>query len=148
MIEYIKGNIFDSESPLIGHGVNCCGVFNAGLAKQIRAKFPNAYKAYMEKYNKDGWEVGQIQVVDTIEGKKIANLATQKYYRRGKKYVSYYGIEKSLQNLIMYCENNQIKEISIPKLGCGLGGGDFEMLKKIITQEFLLTDIYVQVWDK
>ena len=35
----IEGDLLDVEEGLICHQVNTCGVFNAGLAKQIRIKY-------------------------------------------------------------------------------------------------------------
>lgn len=49
MIEYIKGNILNVTEGIIVQQVNCMGVMGAGLAKQIKDKWPNIYNDYKEK---------------------------------------------------------------------------------------------------
>lgn len=46
MIKTVEGNILDAEEDIICHQVNCKGVMGAGLAKQIKSKYPNVYKDY------------------------------------------------------------------------------------------------------
>ena len=41
MIRYVKGNLLDSDCTYICHQVNCKGVMNSGIAKQIRKKWPS-----------------------------------------------------------------------------------------------------------
>ena len=48
MINYIKGNILDITEGIIVQQVNCMGVMGAGLAKQIRDKWPDVYYEYKE----------------------------------------------------------------------------------------------------
>ena len=46
MIEYINGDIFDSECICLVNPVNCVGVMGAGLALQFRKRFPKNYHVY------------------------------------------------------------------------------------------------------
>ena len=49
----------------------------------------------------------------------------------------------------MWCLNNQAKEfgftVAIPKIGAGLGGGDWKKIEKIIEEEFkdVVPNVYV-----
>jgi hypothetical protein len=45
MIE-IHADLLDSELPAIGHGVNLRGVMGAGIAGQIRKRYPQLYIDY------------------------------------------------------------------------------------------------------
>ena len=53
MVRYIDGDILSEpkqgERIIICQQVNCAGVMGAGLAKQIRAKYPVVYSEY-QKY--------------------------------------------------------------------------------------------------
>lgn len=40
MLKHIKGDIFKSNADAILHQVNCQGVMNSGVAKQVREKYP------------------------------------------------------------------------------------------------------------
>ncbi|WP_223260709.1 hypothetical protein [Bacillus sp. LNXM65] len=41
MIKTVDGNILEASEDIICHQVNCKGVMGAGLAKQIKSKYPN-----------------------------------------------------------------------------------------------------------
>ena len=73
-MRYVKGNILDSDADAILHQVNCQGVMGAGLAKQIRGRYPNVYEKYKNACVNDKREcktlgvshsmlLGKIQVV-------------------------------------------------------------------------------------
>lgn len=52
MIKSIKGNILNVTEGIIVQQVNCHGIMGAGLAKQIRDKWPSAYDSYQARiYN-------------------------------------------------------------------------------------------------
>jgi hypothetical protein len=48
-LKTIEGDLLDIEEGLICHQVNTCGVFNAGLAKQIRIKYPIVFGCYSKR---------------------------------------------------------------------------------------------------
>ena len=45
-MKIIDGDIFDSNADAIVHQVNCQGVMGAGVARQVRDKYPNVYVEY------------------------------------------------------------------------------------------------------
>ena len=49
MIEIINGNIFKGDADIICHQVNTHGIMGAGIALQIKEKFPDVYAVYREK---------------------------------------------------------------------------------------------------
>jgi O-acetyl-ADP-ribose deacetylase (regulator of RNase III) len=147
MIKLIKGDLFETKSKIIAHGVNCQGKFNSGIAKIIREKYPLVYEKYMEKYNKFGWKVGDVQAVD-VDNYIIINCATQEYYGRNKNtcYVDYYGIEEVFKKLSILSKILYIGEsISIPKIGSGLGNGNWDIIFAIIKNYFEF-DSYLNIY--
>lgn len=50
-IKHVKGDILTTptrnEDTVICHQVNCCGVMGAGLAKQIRDKWPVVFDEFV-----------------------------------------------------------------------------------------------------
>ena len=54
-LKYIDGNILylDKSFELIAHGCNCFCNFGAGLAKEIKLKHPEAYKADLDTVKGD-----------------------------------------------------------------------------------------------
>lgn len=147
-MEIFKGNIFDTKAQVIAHGVNCQGVFNAGLAKQIRLKYPAAFNAYRIKHVKENWLLGQIQVVQVEQARYIANMATQIEYGTDKQQVNYYAVKTCLEKLFEFCSKKELTSVAIPKIGCGLGGGDWKEVHTILvdlSKEWETIDL--QVWE-
>lgn len=137
-IKYIHGNLFDSQCNIIAHGCNCKGGFGSGLAGQIAKKWPRVREAYLEHHNIFGWKLGDVQLVfcnDDFSFPIIANMATQKDFGYdGKKYVDYNAVGKCLKQVFMYADKKGYS-IAMPRVGCGLAGGNWEAVKRIV--EFL-----------
>lgn len=150
MIVYRNQSVLDfKEHAIIVHGVNCQGKMNSGVAKAIREAFPVVYEEYMKLYNNkyhggtvDGqtWSrfldsnrndplLGMAQVVRVGETLHVGNLFTQQFYGRdGKKYADQNSIFNSLMNLChaINVSGNLPRDIALPKIGCGLGGLDWD----------------------
>lgn len=45
-ITYQDGNIFDSDAKIICHQVNTYGVMGAGIAAEVKERFPEVYTEY------------------------------------------------------------------------------------------------------
>ena len=135
MIRFKKGDIL-KESEKLPDGtfvvipVNTIGTMGKGLAKQFGDKHPNVRKTYrnMCKFNQIS-RGGDIFII-----RDFIMFATKENWRRPSKY-SY--IAKGLENIIdHFCDipNERLNgtlTIRIPKLGCGLGGLDYNIVKKM-----------------
>ena len=142
-IEYIKGDLLQTEVNHIIHGCNSRGVMGSGVAKILREKYPQAYKDYIFKYNNYGLELGSIIVSVQDDGKVIHNAITQKDYGRdsSRVYVSYWAIAEAFRKI-----NSQgIKEIALPKIGAGLANGDWNVISAIIENTLTETKPYVYI---
>ena len=49
MIEFVKGDIFESHCFAAVNPVNCVGVMGAGLAKQFKERYPQMFKEYKKR---------------------------------------------------------------------------------------------------
>lgn len=139
MIRIVEGNILDATEDIIGHQVNCRGVMGAGLAKQIRNKYPKAYDEYIKLVHDvtDKTELlGKCQFVKTDDGKVIANIFGQLNYGRGERQTNYIALEKGLNELKDKAVRYD-KSVALPfGIGCGLAGGDWEIVEGIIDRVF------------
>jgi O-acetyl-ADP-ribose deacetylase (regulator of RNase III) len=134
LIELAQKGHFD----VIAHGANCFCTFGAGIAKAIKKTFPEAYKADLQTKKGDYSKLGKLSLTE-IERRNhkflVANLYTQFFFGTPKhpndnKEIRYKAIENSLKEL-----KTQIPygaSIGLPKIGSGLAGGDWEVIKKII----------------
>lgn len=143
MIKYIVGNLLESDCDIIIHGCNCVGGFGSGVASQIAKKWPKAKTKYLEYHNTIGWKLGDIQIVKLKKGKYLANCATQKeYFPRNKVHADYKAIATVMRSL-KYMSSDGKLSIGMPKIGCGLAGGDWKIVENIINRVFDKITVYV-----
>lgn len=138
----IEGDLLDTPFQIIAHQVNCLGVMGAGLAKNLRQKYPELYTVYNEYCKLNDYDsdlLGNSLLYDAPDGKIVVNLFGQYNYGKDRRYTDYDALEKAVKDAIrtIYCD--AMKEdgiqfcIAIPYgLGCGLAGGDWEIVKKIL----------------
>lgn len=148
MLNIIKGSIFDTDADVIAHQVNCQGNMENGLAKQIKQRYPEVYKKYKticEEDLKDKYRTGALRTkllgavqYDCQNKSKpaVVSLYAQEYFGRdGKCYTNYSALRTCLSRLNDLCRG---KKIALPyKIGCGLGGGDWNIVTKIIEDELV-----------
>jgi len=134
MYKYITGNILTAETEALVNTVNTYGVMGKGIALAFKKSFPENYKSYRKSFDLDELEVGVMNVFRTslLTPKFIINFPTKKHWRHKSK-IEY--IESGLDDLILVIKKNQIKSIAIPPLGCGNGGLDWKIVKKLITDK-------------
>jgi len=143
----MHGDLLETPFQFIAHQVNCMGVMGAGLAKQIAQRYPFIYAAYRD-YCAD-WDFSEellgkafgVGCNDGHTGHIIYNLFGQYKYGRDKKYTNEAALEEALWRMIddIRFEWSQQGDsgigqicIAIPyKIGCGLGGGNWEEVKAI-----------------
>ena len=153
MIKHIKCDIFESGADVILHQVNCQGVMGSGIAKQVREKFPKVYNSYKTVCDGMGERraqlLGTAQCVMVDSGQFIVNLFSQENYGYdGKCYTDYNALKKCLQNVKNYPMFHK-QVIAIPYLmGCARGGGDWNVVYKMIEEVFENHDVLICEYDR
>ena len=145
-IIYKEGDVLDCTEDAIVHGCNAQGVMGSGVAKAIKERYPEAYKAYIASIPLGGMELGRITFHRNEQGFYVFNAITQKYYGRDKSviYVNYNAIKESFDLLNKFCSEEGISHIALPKIGAGLANGDWSIIEKIIEEE--CTDVQPVVY--
>jgi O-acetyl-ADP-ribose deacetylase (regulator of RNase III) len=144
MIEEIHGDIIDSGCRVVCHGVNTQGVMGAGVARALYTKWPEVKEDYYRWFTEfnagpEGENfLGSINPVDISPDKTVINCFTQQYYGNGDQlYLSYDALYSCMVQVLMICERHyKVDEIAIPKIGCGLAGGSWHIVKPILEQVF------------
>ena len=163
-IVYRNGDLLQTKARYICHQVNCQGVMGSGVARQIKEKFPAAFTHYKLWCDKDANVrkrlslsqsrfLGRAQVVygfladGNASRTAICNLYAQdRYGSDGKRYTDYQAFARCLTELKDHIPTSE--SIAMPyNIGCGLGGGDWEIVLGII--ERVLSGSYtVELWKK
>lgn len=140
----VIGNIFNSDCSALVNPVNTVGVMGAGLAKQFKIKYPVNYFKYVNSCNNNNHKLVVGTCLTTIEqGKYIINVPTKIHYKDPSTYEI---IQQSLDALVKHIIRFNITSIAIPKLGCGLGGLDFNIVKVLIMKKLKSLDITVELY--
>jgi O-acetyl-ADP-ribose deacetylase (regulator of RNase III) len=135
-IIYIRGNLLEAAEPVIVHGCNAHGVMGSGVALAIRNKWPSAFNKYRDKYQTNGLSLGEV-IFANVEDKWIANAITQQNFGSdGQRYVDYEAVESCLRQVKNFMEVYGYDSLAMPKIGAGLGGGDWTVIENIITKIF------------
>lgn len=139
MIEYKKGDLLAVTSGFILHGCNALGVMGSGVAKAIRAKYPNVYESYRSVYEMGGLQLGYVDWAAAAPGLFIANCITQENFGRdGKRYVNYSALARCFHEVVTDALEHKQKfpkvdtTLHFPKIGAGLGGGDWAIIEQLI----------------
>jgi O-acetyl-ADP-ribose deacetylase (regulator of RNase III) len=138
-ISYIKGNIVDVGGPaIIVHGVNCQGAMNSGVARAIREKWPEVYQSYENYFITTPRQtlLGSVNVVQIEPTLIVINGFTQEFYGKDEKqYVSYEALRLVFEKAARLQGWKKLyHQIYFPKIGAGLGGGDWNIISKIIEE--------------
>ena len=163
----IKGDLIklalDGKFDVITHGCNCFCTMSAGIAPQMVKAF-NVNKFSMESKDQVG-NINKLGCIDyevkTLTGGKsefdffefdltIINSYTQ--YGFGRNHSN--GIEQPLDyEALTLClrKINHLfkgKHIGLPKIGCGLAGGSWSIVSKIIRDELRECDVTIVIYNK
>lgn len=140
MIKIVQGDILQSDKDIIGHQVNCLGVMGAGLAKQIKAKYSETfleYKKICDDHKENREELmGHVYMAHNSDGKIIANIFSQLDVGRTERKTDYKKLKIGLKKVCEYAKENNLS-VALPyKIGCGLAGGNWNIVYKIIDSVF------------
>jgi len=135
--QYIKGSILDAPQKYIAHGVNCQNVMGSGVARVLFEEYPSVktqYHMFCDDMTIEGDTAGLLGYICTALGEKtVFNCFTQDSYGYdGKKHVDYEAVYKCFIGLTARLKGTSTHAIAIPKIGCGLAGGNWDIVKQII----------------
>lgn len=119
------------QKTIILHGCNCFNTMGAGIAKYLRDKFPSVYAVDCTTKRGDKNKLGTCSRAVISHNLHILNCYTQYNYGREKKlYANYIAIEECFKRIAV--EYDPSWEIRMPRIGCGLAGGDWDIVKNIL----------------
>jgi O-acetyl-ADP-ribose deacetylase (regulator of RNase III) len=139
MIQVCEGNVLNIPSGIIVHGCNSHGVMGAGIALEVKRRFPDAFLTYRKAYEaaiqagKPGLSLGDIFPVVITETFVIVNAITQKDtgHDPDVKYVSYDAIHDAFKQVNEIAKTLKLP-VHFPLIGCGLANGKWQVVSQII----------------
>lgn len=151
MIVTKVGNLLDVEVGIIVHGCNSLGVMGSGFALEVKQRHPDVFNKYVAYCaSAGGRSIGTVQLCAVSEYKYIINAITQKKYGSGLQ-VSYEAIRSCFEAVNEIAKQLTIDNIDyklpimFPLIGAGRGGGDWNIISKII-DESISDEFDKQLW--
>lgn len=129
----IDGDILDIQTGIIVQQANAMGVMGAGLARQIRDKYPKNYKEYI-KAIQNGADLGDVIYVEINDLLYIANIIGQLEYGRNGRFTSYNSLKLGLYKIDRFADLKNLRVYIPYGIGCGLGGGDWTIVSNFIEE--------------
>jgi len=132
----------DGHFDVIVHGCNCFHTMGAGLARQIKLAFPEAWSADCATPHGKRSKLGTCSHAKCHRPQgtvTVVNAYTQ--YRTGRgKQTSYSALRRCMRWVTEHCSGCSI---GMPKIGAGLGGGDWHIIREIIHEELGDEDVTI-----
>lgn len=153
-IKYIKGDATNPEgegTKIIVHCCNNVGAWGAGFVLAISKKWYEPQQKYKELFKKNPKSVrlGNIQLVPVEKDIFVCNLIGQSGIKpvNGVPPIRYDAIREGLQKLYDYISKMKNVSVHMPRMGCGLAGGYWNQIEKIVQEELTSKGIPVTVYD-
>jgi len=129
-------DICSVQTGVIIHQCNAQGKMNSGVAKALRLKYPKIWESYSRVVDPSlsadhgSSFLGLTIAVKVAPELFIVNAVAQQFYGKdGRKYTSYDALDRCLMQV---SEDFPDEFYHLPMIGCGLGGGKWEVVQEII----------------
>lgn len=153
----IQYKIGDATSPqadgpcIIVHVCNDIGGWGRGFVVALSNKWKEPEREYREWYRRKSepsFELGQVQFVEVEAQLWVANMIGQRDTRRrgGRPPVRYEAIREGLGRVADFAHDHSAS-VHMPRIGCGLAGGDWAEVERLIKDTLCGRSISVTVYD-
>jgi O-acetyl-ADP-ribose deacetylase (regulator of RNase III) len=148
-INYVKGDATKPQSAgkkIVAHVCNNIRAWGAGfvLALSKRWKMPE------ERYrsSESSLELGTVQFIPVTEDVIVANMVAQEGLKRRSTDIPlrYESLRECLAKVADFANFNSCS-VHMPRIGCGLAGGEWYKVEKIIEDTLLASRVPVTVYD-
>lgn len=156
-INYITGNALEpvgNKKKMILHICNDVGGWGAGFVVAISKKWKEPEQAYRlwhqsSKSSKspayNTFHLGMVQAIKVKENIQVCNMIGQHGVGQNTTPIRYEAVEDCLNKV---AESIGTKEISVhmPRIGCGLAGGKWDLIEEIIIKTLINKGIETYVY--
>ncbi len=129
MVSEVVGDMFALPVRAFAHGVNTRGVMGAGVAAQVRSRFPEVFDSYASACRSGRFQPGMVQRCVTVSGVWVYNLATQD---RPGRFARLEWVTASVASMAAHASAAGIEKVGTVRLGCGIGGLDWGVVRSAL----------------
>lgn len=148
-MKIVKGDLLkladEGMFDAIVHGCNCFNTMGAGIALQIKQKYPEAWEIDRNTIKGYKKKLGGYTKAES-NGIIVINAYTQFMPGYNDLRENYYAINKVMKKIAIDFEG---KRIGLPLIGAGLAGGDWNIIKDIIANNLEgMVDYTIVEWSR
>lgn len=147
VIQYITGDATEpigDDPKIIAHVCNDVGAWGAGFVRAVSARWSEPERHYRALKN---YQLGEVQYILVTTNITVANMIAQHNVGTGAIRIRYGALRECLQNVASYITPGSMYSIHMPRIGCGLAGGSWEEVERIINRTLIIYNIPVFVYD-
>lgn len=135
------------EINVIGHQANCFNVMKRGVASALSKRWVAVERADCSTIKGSKKKLGTMTYALVPEG-IIFNLYGQYHWDKEKPLygTNYEALNHSLILMKKHLEGIGPKKIGFPLIGCGLAGGDWDVVEKLINNTFNDTEHSITIY--
>lgn len=138
-MQVVKGNLFEAFRTgavhAIAHCVNCQGVMGSGVALQVKNLYPTVYQEYVEllqEYKKVEESALGCCITSQVREGLVFNLFGQEDYGTNHRQLDYGAFADSLITIGLDLPEGSV--VGMPyNIGCDRAGGDWEVVKELVS---------------
>ena len=134
----------EGNFQLIAHGCNCFNTFGSGIAKEVRERLPEVYEADRKTIKGDISKLGNITYYD-YDKFTVLNCYIQYGTSCTTPQIDYEALTLCMRKI-----NQQYpgRSIGLPLIGCGLAGGNWFIVEKMLKEELKDMDVTIVRFNK
>ena len=153
-IRYLKGDATQPQARgnrIIAHICNDLGGWGKGFVLAVSKRWDEpeaAYRAWHRDRSKNDFGLGAVQLVPVEPYIWVANMVAQHGMKTGSNGppIRYEAVRTCLGKLAEMARELGAS-VHMPRIGCGLAGGKWELIEPILADELVSKGIDVTVYD-
>jgi O-acetyl-ADP-ribose deacetylase (regulator of RNase III) len=151
---YLQGDATNPQAKgnkIIAHVCNDVGGWGKGFVLALSKRWPEperSYRAWYRERTGNDFALGYIQTVQVEPCIWVANMIAQRGMKAGSKGVpiQYEAVQECLKKLTSIALELEAS-VHMPRIGCGLAGGKWEMIEPLIQNSLMIQSIPTYVYD-
>jgi len=151
-IKYINGDATSPEGrdkKIITHVCNDVGAWGKGFVLAISKRWPYPERAYRDLFDSRAYhaKLGFVQFIRVNPSTIVANmLAQHSFGDKDGPPIRYDAVRTCLEKVAAFAIKEKAS-IHMPRIGCGLAGGNWEEIEPIINETLISRGLEVTVYD-
>lgn len=144
-IDFIKGNIFNSEAQTIVNTVNCIGVMGKGIAFVYKLRYPDMFDLYKNHCKENRITPGVLWLFKGVKNAPwVLNFPTKVHWKYPSK-IEY--LELGLAKFVSTYREQGIESIAFPLLGAHNGGLKKDEVIYVMQKYLSKCDIPIEIYE-